>query len=131
MDTATPSQRKRVLCVEDHPDICELITMILPEFEVISANSIGEAWDRFNTTDFALILLDYHLPDGTGAQLCEMVRRQGSPIPIIFVTGTSNLTESEARAAGAQKVIRKSSKNFVGDIRTAVDQYLAGPVAPI
>jgi len=130
MDTVAPNQRKRILCVEDHADFCELISMILPDFEIISADSIGEAWDRFNSTDFALILLDYHLPDGEGTQLCEKVRSKGSAVPIIFVTGTGDLTESDAVALGAQKVIRKS-KNFVAEIRQIVDHYLPSTtVAP-
>lgn len=37
---------------------------------------------------FDLLLLDVTLPDGTGFEVCEKIRKQGNQIPIIFLTAS-------------------------------------------
>lgn len=37
---------------------------------------------------YDLLILDVTLPDGTGFEVCEKVRRQGNQIPIIFLTAS-------------------------------------------
>jgi DNA-binding response OmpR family regulator len=41
---------------------------------------------QVNTYD--LLILDVTLPDGTGFEVCEKVRKQGNQIPIIFLTAS-------------------------------------------
>ena len=107
------TSRKKVLCVEDHPDTCELISTLLTDFEVISANSTRDAAELLKQHEFSLILLDYHLPDGTGAEFLARVREIDKATPAVFVTGTSSITEHEAIAFGAQALIRKCSEDFL------------------
>jgi CheY-like chemotaxis protein len=38
--------KKRLLCVDDNTDTCELITYILKDYEVISAHSMADAIRR-------------------------------------------------------------------------------------
>jgi CheY-like chemotaxis protein len=38
-----PSRTKSILCVEDHPDTCELIAAVLHEYKVISAAGVLDA----------------------------------------------------------------------------------------
>lgn len=40
------------------------------------------------TEAFDLLLLDVTLPDGTGFGVCEKLRKQGSRIPVIFLTAS-------------------------------------------
>ena len=117
-------KKKRFLCVEDHPDTCELIATILDEFEVISAGSKAEALRKAATLKFNLYLLDYHLPDGTGMELALLIRNFDPETPILFVTGTSSLTEKQAIKIGAQGVIKKSSKTFVEDLTNKAQELL-------
>lgn len=42
--------------------------------------------------DYDLLLLDVTLPDGTGFEVCEAVRKRGSQIPIIFLTAADEET---------------------------------------
>ena len=81
--------KKKILCVEDHADLCELITLDLPEYEVIGVYSKADALNKATGDQFDLYLLDYHLPDGTGeAQRSHnrdfsptrIDRKSGSPI---------------------------------------------------
>lgn len=120
------TSRKKVLCVEDHPDTCELISVILREYEVISASGIGEAFSKFKETEFDVVLIDYHLPDGNGMELCRLMRTEDQTIPILFVTGTSNITMEAAVAAGARGLIRKTSGDFIQRLKHSVDLLTGG-----
>ena len=57
--------KPKILCVEDDADTCELITAVLPEFDVVSVQTKNEAIEKAREGGFFVILMDYHLPDGT------------------------------------------------------------------
>ncbi len=116
--------KKRILCVEDHPDTCELISVILKKYKVVSAYSMEDALRQATLEKFDLYLLDYHLPDGTGLELSLLIKNFDTKTPILFVTGTSSMTEPQAKKIGAQGLIKKGSKNFVEDLENKVDRLL-------
>jgi len=102
-----PIQR-RVLCVDDHIDTCRLIATILEPEEVVLAHTKADALQKARDGRFNLYLLDYHLPDGTGFELCLSIRGFDSSTPIIFVTSSERLTKSHVTAIGAQALVAKS-----------------------
>jgi DNA-binding response OmpR family regulator len=106
-------KQRKILCVEDHPDTCELIAAILDEYELISAGTIQEAEQRFLNDAFEMVLLDYHLPDGTGIELCQRLREHDEKVPILFVTGSSGVTKATVSKVGGQDVLRKGTVDFV------------------
>ena len=116
--------KKKILCVEDHPDICELVSAVLKDFEVISANSVEEALKNAEKGKFSLYLLDYHLPDGTGADLTRSIRNFDSATPILFFTATSSITEPKALKIGAQGVVRKATDSFITDLMDTVTRLV-------
>jgi len=120
--------RRRILCVEDNPDICELIAAVLTEYDVDSATGVEEAWALFNRERFSIVVLDYILPDGNGLKLCELIRAADVLTPIIFITGDPDLTEAEVRVAGAQRLVRKKDLTFIDELLTSV-QALAEDIA--
>lgn len=71
---------------------------------------MAEAINLATKEKFDLYLLDYHLPDGTGLELCLLIKNFDTETPILFVTGTSNMTEAQALTVGAQGLIRKGSE---------------------
>lgn len=117
-------KKKSVLCVEDHPDTCELISMILKKYEVVSANSMADALAQATKRKFALYLLDYHLPDGTGIELCLLIKNFDTETPMLFVTGTSSMTEKQALTIGAQGLIKKTCDTFVKDLEAKAAEIL-------
>lgn len=121
----TAQGKKRLLCVEDNPDICELVSAILTEFEVISANSIAEAWSRYDEQDYSLIILDYHLDDGTGLDFCSKLRSLDPLVPVIFFTSDPDITPAMVRQAGAQGLVSKGDPDFLTKLSDVVTQFTA------
>ena len=111
--------KKKILCVEDHEDMCALITTILSTYEVIGAYSKADALKKALDQQVDLYLLDYHLPDGTGLELCLLIRAFDLDTPILFCTGTKSLTDHQIRTAGAQGLIQQG-EGFVETLEKVV-----------
>ena len=85
---------------------------------------MADAVKRATAQKFDLYLLDYHLPDGTGLELCLMLRTFDSDTPILFATATSSITETQVMTAGAQGLIRKGTASFMNDLPAKISQML-------
>lgn len=105
--------RKRVLVVDDDPQIVELFVDMLendPRFEVRTANSgyaAGLMTEQFKPD---LILLDYMLPDINGNEVCRTLRANPNyaSTRIIIVSGVAKQNEvDELLAAGADDFVKK------------------------
>jgi excisionase family DNA binding protein len=111
--SALESGKKRVLIVDDEPDVRELLTDVLVRdgrFEVRTAATAYEA--GMATQEFRpdLILLDFLLPDVNGNAVCRTVR--GNPTfentRIIIVSAVVRPEEiDELLAAGADDFMKK------------------------
>ena len=103
--TPSMSQRKRILCVEDHADTSALLKTILEQdgYEAVAASTVAEALELARNAGFDLYLIDRWLPDGEGIELCRMIRTFDSNTPIVFLTADAReTTRVQAMAAGAQ-----------------------------
>ncbi|MDQ3011631.1 MAG: response regulator [Acidobacteriota bacterium] len=100
----------RILCVEDNQDISGYIREMLKiaGYQAVVAENLIDGLRQARGGHFDLILLDYNLPDGTGLELCKLIRALDRQTPILFY---SSATESEIRQAameaGAQGYIGK------------------------
>jgi CheY-like chemotaxis protein len=102
------SGKKRILCVEDHEDTCELIAIILSDYEVIFSKTIAESIKLFKSQPFDLCILDSLLEDGHGIELCRQLLALKPDTPIIFASGVSQRQEiNKALAAGAKAYLVK------------------------
>lgn len=81
---------KKILVVDDEPDIVELITYNLKKegFEVTSATDGEEAVTKIRKGEFNLIVLDLMLPGMQGMELCRVLRNdpRTENLPIIMLT---------------------------------------------
>lgn len=116
--------KKRILYVEDHPDTRELIETILKEYECTSAYSKADALSLATKEKFDLYLLDYHLPGGNGIELCLLIKNFDTKTPILFLTGTSSMTERQALKIGSQGLIKNTGDNFVEKLEKKVSELL-------
>lgn len=76
-----------ILFVEDDLPLALGIEYTLKQegFNVKHAKNVKEGTEAFKNGEFELILLDVMLPDGTGYDLCKIIREK-SEVPIIFMT---------------------------------------------
>lgn len=84
------------------------------------ADGLAKAMDGH----FDLYLLDYYLPDGTGLELCHLIRAFDSNTPIFFCTHASSISMPQIEAARAQGLIRKGY-GFVEWLELAASQILS------
>ena len=79
----------RILLLEDDAGLTDGLCYSLHKngFEVAAARTVAEA-DRLLREDagYDLLMLDVALPDGTGYDVCERVRKRDRRIPILFLT---------------------------------------------
>lgn len=95
-------RRPRLLLVEDHRDTMMILSRLLrlSGYEVTTASTVGEALERLDERDYALLVSDLGLPDATGYELMQKVRDRGS-IPGIAISGFGTDEDRlKSRAAG-------------------------------
>jgi DNA-binding response OmpR family regulator len=100
----------RVLCIDDHLDTSEMLQLILAheDYEVATADSIQKALELAGNQEFDLYVLDRHLPDGSGLELCQQLSKLTPGVPCIFYSGDAyDIHRSEALAAGADDYVAK------------------------
>jgi len=86
---------KRILAVEDDPDILFIVEQILNEegYEVYTSEDGKDITNHVNHVKPDLILLDIRLPAGDGRQLCKDIRNTNVSVPIILMSAHINYSE--------------------------------------
>lgn len=112
-DTAT----KHILCIEDEPEMIDLIRLILGRrgFEVEGAAGGKEGLEKISEKIPDLVLLDLMMPDMDGWEVYQQMKadEKTKDIPVIVVT---------AKAQSIDKVL--------GLHIAKVDDYIAKPFSP-
>lgn len=107
-----------ILHIEDSEADIHLITEQLHrsqklDYEIQSSNTLAGATIKLENTLYDVIFLDLSLPDSTGTQTLEKMRRLDSATPIIVLTGSydDRLIEKIIQL-GAQDYIHKDEFNI-------------------
>ncbi len=115
MDDQRP--QKRILCIEDEPEMIDLIRLILGRrgFEVTGATGGKAGLDAVRAERPDLVLLDLMMPDMDGWEVYQQMKADEATrhIPVIVVT---------AKAQSIDKVL--------GLHIAKVDDYIAKPFSP-
>lgn len=104
--------RKKILLVDDAKTVLMMEQMILnqPEFQLLTAYDGEQAVEVALAEQPDLILLDVIMPNMTGIEVLEQLRREPATkdVPIIMVTTRSEIDYVErARAAGCTDYVTK------------------------
>ena len=100
----------RILLVEDHADTREFLVVLLAhlEYQVETASTFYEGLRLAYEQAFDLFIFDSMLPDGSGVELCRLVRRFNQRTPIIFYSGLAFESDiTNGLDAGAQTYLVK------------------------
>jgi CheY-like chemotaxis protein len=101
--------KRRILCVDDNADICEMLTSLLGHagYDVTTAATVEEAL-RLAEGGFDLFILDKMEPRDTGLELCRELRRRHLDTPIIIYSADAfERDHREAFEAGATRYVDK------------------------
>ena len=108
---------KRVLCIEDHPEMIELIRLILGRkgFDVVGAAGGQKGLQALEENPPDLVLLDLMMPDMDGWEVYRQMRASArlNAIPVIAVT------------AKAQEIDRVLGLHIAG-----MDDFITKPFGP-
>jgi DNA-binding response OmpR family regulator len=101
-----------ILIVDDEPNVLELVRMTLETswVRIVEAPDGETALDRADLVEPELILLDVHLPDISGLEVCRELRGQErfSHTPIVMLTAATQADDAErGLAAGATHYLTK------------------------
>ena len=101
---------KRILCVDDNEDTCELLTTLLgaADLEAVSVPGADEALRLMESERFDLYVLDGELPGVSGLTLCQQIRAVDAHTPIVIFSGHGLDSHREAgMLAGANAYLVK------------------------
>lgn len=108
-----PEKTRRILYIEDHEDTRELVTLLLAQksYEVVTGSTIASGVALAGAEDFDLYLLDSWLPDGSGLDLCQLIRSFDKTTPILFYSAAAYAADQHlALKCGAQAYLVKPSQ---------------------
>lgn len=99
----------RILLVEDNVDLNELLRDELgTSYAVDAAYTAKEANQLIDINPYDVVVLDIGLPDGSGVDVCQGLRSKGYTMPVLMLTGRSDLAEKvEALNSGADDYVTK------------------------
>ncbi|MCI8553575.1 MAG: response regulator transcription factor [Clostridiales bacterium] len=77
----------RLLLVEDDKNIALGLEYSLRQegFDAVVCGSVASAVQALDETAFDMAVLDLSLPDGTGYELCRLIKQRGD-MPVVFLT---------------------------------------------
>lgn len=112
---------KKVLVVDDEPDIRELLTMTLDRMSLdsVTAADVTSARSLIATEHFDLCLTDMQLPDGDGLELVAEIQRNNPDMPVAVITAHGSVdTAVRALKAGAFDFVAKPVR--LDDLRNLI-----------
>jgi FixJ family two-component response regulator len=119
-------KQETVFVVDDDEGIREGLALLLEtvglQYELYS--SALEFLDAYDSSKGGCLVLDIRMPRMSGLELQEKLDEQGSPLPIIFITGHGDIQMAvEAMRRGALDFIRKPFREQ--DLLDRINEALA------
>ena len=115
----------RVLLIDDDINLCKVLAYQLEKnkFNVTMANKGEDGLKLFNKNEFDVIITDIQMPDISGIDVLQRIRRKNRDIIIIIITAYGSVENAlEACRLGANDYITKpfSQEQFLFVIEKAV-----------
>jgi DNA-binding NarL/FixJ family response regulator len=119
--------RTRILVVDDHDLMAETLRRALtvePDFAVVGrVASVASAVEAAALSHPDVIVMDFLLPDGTGAEATALIKADCPSIEVVMVTGQSNpATLAQALESGCSGFVAKEGRfdDLIETIRAVV-----------
>lgn len=107
------NQARKILIIDDEMKIIEVIQSYLEKdgYDVYAARSGKDALVMFENIGPSLVILDLMLPDMTGEEICQQLRRK-SRVPIIMLTA------------------KVEEMDIINGLNIGADDYVTKPFSP-
>lgn len=130
MTTTAMNASKRILVVDDDPEILDLLAAGLagPDRQMESASDGVEAMRRIENEPFDLVITDVNMPNLDGLSLLEQIRRVRPDVPVVVMT-VANTPETIVRAIRDRAYTYLSKPFSLHAVAEVVDNALAGTAA--
>ena len=124
---------KSILFVDDHEVLarlsCEILNM--QGYRAVSAYNASDALAKLEAEDFDMLITDFRMEGMNGLELAQKVRERTPHLPIIIVTGYSDLDGNQDVTVLSKEnlfpTLLEKIKVFLGDAEEAVEtKALAG-----
>jgi DNA-binding response OmpR family regulator len=100
----------RILYVEEHAESCELLALWLSAYgyELVTVNTLSDGLGLAKSGSFGVYILSGKFIDGTGLDLCRLIRLFDQTTPIVFYSALARDCDLVAAVnAGAQAYLIK------------------------
>lgn len=80
---------KKILIVDDNPNMASLLTEMLEifDYDSICSSSGEEALEKLGHDKFAMVITDMKMPNMSGLDLLEQVKTKYPKMPVILISG--------------------------------------------
>lgn len=118
---------KRVLVVDDEPELTEIVSIYLDELGLRPVAAVGgrQALEKIQGEAFDLIFTDIMMPEMTGFELIRELRRLGHKVPAVIYTGYSSEIEKASTEREELNIVAMIDKPFkYEDIAISVQDFI-------
>jgi signal transduction histidine kinase/CheY-like chemotaxis protein len=109
-DSKAKGTSKKVLVIDDEPEICEVLEFFLKDyFEVETTTGSKMALDLISNKEFDLVITDLKMPEVSGLKVIEHTQKNSPSTAVILISGDAKTVDMsiDAMKAGAIGVISK------------------------
>lgn len=114
-----PDRLPQILHVEDEADVHQVVSTLLRQHcEMVWTTTLAASKEALASNEFDLVLLDIGLPDGSGLDLLESIKRYVKP-PRVVIFSAHDVPQDYADQVNAVLVKSKTSNQQLHDVLTS------------
>lgn len=130
-NSRSSGQTKSVLLVDDNEAGLRARKAVLSQlgYSVQTASSLQEAKEKAKSGQYAAVVTDYRMPDGTGSDVIAALRPVQPKAVFVLLSGFTDAMGLTEKNTGADLVLAKSA-NEVTMLQRSLHRMLSGKKAP-
>lgn len=123
----TAKADRKILVVEDNPNMSSLLSDMLEVFAVESVHATdgADALEKLDADSIGMVITDLRMPKMTGTELLSAIKDKNPDMPVVLISGFTVEAADEADAIKrADGFLHKPFK--MNDIKDLLDRLFTG-----